>query len=63
MTAAQGPAYSPVVLQARETAFETTGVTHGQRHETSEPVRARVVGIVEASTAYTGHHFEQAGPK
>jgi hypothetical protein len=48
MTAAQGPAYSPVVLQARETAFETTGVTHGQRHETSEPVRALVVDIVEA---------------
>jgi hypothetical protein len=39
-----------VVLQAKEAAFETTGITHGQRHETSEPVRAVVVDSVEVST-------------
>ncbi|CAK6691835.1 hypothetical protein [Synechococcus sp. CBW1107] len=47
---AGGAAYSPVVLQAGEAAFETTGVTHWWRNETSEPVRAIVVDIVEAST-------------
>ncbi len=50
LTERRGPAYSPVVLQAGEAAFETTGVTHWWRNETSEPVRALVVDIVEAST-------------
>jgi quercetin dioxygenase-like cupin family protein len=36
-----------VVLQAGEAAFETTGITHLWRNETSEPVRALVVDIVE----------------
>lgn len=49
-TERQGPAYNPVVLQAGEAAFETTGVTGWWRNETSEPVRALVVDIVEAST-------------
>jgi len=49
-TERQGPAYNPVVLQAGEAAFETTGVTGWWRNETSEPVRALVVDIVEALT-------------
>lgn len=50
LTERRGPGYSPVVLQAGEAAFETTGVTHWWRNETSKPVRALVVDIVEAST-------------
>lgn len=39
-TERRGPAYSPVVLQTGEAAFETTGVTHWWRNKISELVRA-----------------------
>lgn len=38
------------MLNAGEAFFETTGVTHWRRNETSRPVRALVVDIVEEST-------------
>ena len=50
LTERRGPSYSPVVLKAGEAAFETTGVSHWWRNETSQPARALVVDIVEEST-------------
>jgi hypothetical protein len=38
------------MLKAGEAAFETTGVTYWWRNQTSQPVRALVVDIVEEST-------------
>jgi quercetin dioxygenase-like cupin family protein len=38
------------MLKAGEAVFETTGVTHWLRNQTSQPVRALVVDIVEEST-------------
>jgi len=46
----RGPAYGPVVLEGGEAAFDTTGVTHWWRNETSKPARALVVDIVEESS-------------
>ena len=50
LTERRGPAYRPVVLQAGEAAFDTTGVSQLWRNETSAAVWAIVVVIVEAST-------------
>ena len=50
LTERRGASYSPVVLKTGEAAFETTGVTHWWRNETSQPARALVVDIVEEST-------------
>ncbi|MDM7951992.1 MAG: cupin domain-containing protein [Cyanobium sp. CZS 25K] len=50
LTERRGPAYGPVVLEAGEAAFETTGVTHWWRNETSQPAQALVVDIVEESS-------------
>jgi quercetin dioxygenase-like cupin family protein len=47
LTERRGPSYSPVVLNAGQAAFETTGVSHWWRNETDQPVRAIVVDIVE----------------
>lgn len=47
LTERRGPTYSPVVLNAGQAAFETTGVSHWWRNETDQTVRAIVVDIVE----------------